>query len=103
MKEKEFVNLLETLVEEILGYQVTDYEKRYFWGRFQNTSNALKIDLSVAWEIEAMVHYNEVDILRFRNKMANSGIEITIRQAEIWLVMLEIALLSVDFYEWEGV
>ena len=101
MKKKEFKNLLSDLTSELLDYDVTEYEKRYFWGHFKNLYKGLQSDLSKAWEIEEMVHYDPHEIRCFRNVLASEGTELTIRQAEIWLVMLEILLISVGFYEWE--
>ena len=101
MKQQEFNNLLEDFTLEMLGYDVTDYEKRYFWRHFQVVISGLNLDLSAAWDLEEMVHYDPVKILRFRNVMASQGNEMTIRQAEIWMVMLEIALIEIGFYEWE--
>lgn len=103
MKKKEFTHLLEDFVTEILGYELSNYERRYFWKHFKTVSKTLKLDLAAAWGLEEMVHYDEIKIKRFRLVMANTGIELTIRQAEIWLVMLEIVLISVGFYEWEKI
>jgi len=103
MKKKEFTHLLEDFVTEILGYELSNYERRYFLKHFKMVSKTLKLDLAAAWELEEMVHYDEIKIKRFRLVMANTGIELTIRQAEIWLVMLEIVLISVGFYEWEKI
>jgi len=103
MKKKEFTHLLEDFVTEILGYELSNYERRYFWKHFKTVSKTLKLDLAAAWGLEEMVHYDEIKIKRFRLVMANAGIELTIRQAEIWLVMLEIVLISVGFYEWEKI
>lgn len=101
MKKKEFKSLFKDLTCEILDYNVTPYEERYFWNHFKRLSDDLKCDLSAAWELEEMVHFDPTEILHFRNVLATMGTELTIRQAEIWLVMLEILLISVDFYQWE--
>ena len=101
MNQQEFDYLLTDFTSEVLSYDVTDYEKRYFWKHFQSLSDNLKLDLSAAWELADMIQYDPVEIRRFRNVMATQGTELTIRQAEIWLVMLEIVLISVGFYEWE--
>lgn len=101
MNKKKFKGLLEDLTYELLNYKLTKYEVKYFWDRFKILSKNLQCDLSAAWEIEQMVHYDPLEIKRFRYVMACNGIELTIRQVEIWLMMLEVLLISVDFYEWE--
>ena len=62
MKQREFTYLLEDFVAETLDYHLSEYDKRYFWSYFQRLSENLKCDLSAAWDLETMIHYDAVGI-----------------------------------------
>lgn len=101
MKKKGFKNLLSEICEEVFGYEITKYEKKYFWPIYKDLYQTFENDSDTAYELAEMVHYDKKQMRNFRDAQAEIGIELTPRQACIYIMTIECALLEVGYYTWE--
>ena len=101
MIKEQFVNLLYETCDEVFDYQITDYEKEYFWKKSVQLKNQLNETPETAWDIEKIIDYEPVKQLRFRNWLASKGIEMTPRQVHIYIMAMDLVLIDMGFYEWE--
>jgi hypothetical protein len=91
MKEEEFKNLLEDLCREAYEYELTEHEKLCFWNQYL-ASLAEEWDDEKAEKVYNVTLYDEEARLIYRQGLAISGKELTPRQLDILIIVLEIVL-----------
>lgn len=100
ISREQFENLLEDFSRDIFEYDdITTYEKQICYRQFAKVYGEIKENHNRAYQLHNMLSYDYVDIVRYRNVIASEKlIELTVRQTELYILSMDIALIESGFY-----
>ena len=98
MKQKAFNAMLREFALEKHNYELSEYEVSFCFRHFNKTVEDIKSGKDAS-ELVEMVDYDDKKVILLRNIMAaNLKIEFTPRQTKLYLIALDIALITENIY-----